>query len=91
MSESADHADISEEELIKLTDLFLASDGCAYPLTKKCREAKNEFRNAVLKLYFDRFERNEKYKEYTSSIFHSAIRNICRQRLAKASPPFPCP
>lgn len=81
---------ISEQELVVLTDLFLAFEGCPYPLSHKCKEAKNDFHDLVAKLYFERIATREDLKHFASSRFLSVIRNVCRQRLG-SGPDFPCP
>ncbi len=92
MSESRDSDGlISEEELTVLTGLFFAFEGAPDPLTQKCKEAKVEFGQLVSKLYFERIEPNPKFRQFTSSQFHSLIRNCCRQRISKAGSQFLCP
>ena len=91
MSEQSDSGGlISEQELVVLTNLFLAFEGCPYPLSQKCKEAKNDFNSMVSKLYFERIAPRPDLKDYASSQFYSAIRNVCRQRLG-SGPEFPCP
>ena len=92
MSETGDSGGvISEEELKVLTELFLAFEGCPEPRSESCREANIRFRNMVSSLYFERVEPNPSFKGFTSSQFHSAIRNLCRDRISQTGPKFPCP
>jgi hypothetical protein len=81
---------ISEEELVKLTDLFRDFEGCGEPLSRACKEAKLAFSKRVSDLYFERIEPRQEFKEWTSSQFHSVIRNQCRERLHNSGPSFPC-
>ena len=82
---------ISEEELVVLTDLFGEFEGAPDPRSQKCKEAKIDFNNLVSELYFKRVQPLPEYQEWTSSQFHSVIRNACRGRLSQTGPRFPCP
>jgi hypothetical protein len=80
---------ISEEDLVGLTKLFRDFEGCGEPFSRTYKEAKLAFQNRVSEIYFDRIEPNPDFKEWTSSQFHSVIRNICRERLFNSGPQFP--
>ena len=91
MSEPEDSRElISEEKLVTLTKLFRDFEGCGDPLSRECKEAKLQFNKLVSDLYFERIHPLEEFKDWTSSQFHSVIRNQCRARLRNSGPPFPC-
>lgn len=79
---------VSEDDLVRLTDLFLKFEGATDPLSNQCQEAESEFNALLEKIYF------EKVKPVFSAItffqFRSHTRNVCRLRISKQGPPFPC-
>ena len=79
---------VSDDELKRLTDLFLQFEGAPDPLSNKCKESESEFNSLVEKIYQEKVR--PAYNTIGFSQFRSFTRNRCRLRLSKEGPPFPC-
>ena len=80
---------ISEPELAQLTDLFRRFEGATDPFSNDCRSSKEQFYLLLRMIYVDKVR--VKFVEIDFSIFGSMVRKMCRERLAKSAPQFPCP
>jgi hypothetical protein len=79
---------VSEDELARLTKLFLNFEGATDPLSNRCKECESAFNSLVEKIYCEKV--SPAYASITFSHFRSYVRNICRIRISKQGPPFPC-
>jgi hypothetical protein len=79
---------ISAEELNRLVELFQQFEGAANPLSEKCREAEAQFNSLIERLFREKVE--PRFKSLTLPKFRSYARNICRSRISREGPPFPC-
>jgi len=79
---------VSEDELVRLTELFLKFEGAIDPLSNACREAESEFNSFIETIYVEKVK--PAYESLTFSYFRSYVRNVCRIRASKQGPPFPC-
>jgi hypothetical protein len=79
---------ICGDDISRLTDLFLQFEGASDPLSVVSKEAEQQFDALIERLYNDKV--SVRFQSLTLLRFRSYARNICRQRLAKQGPPFPC-
>jgi len=79
---------VSEDDLARLTELFIKFEGAADPLSNRCQESESEFNSLVEKLYLEKVK--PAFETITFSKFRSFTRIICRARAFKQGPPFPC-
>jgi hypothetical protein len=79
---------VSEQELIALRELFRSFEGSGDPLSASCREAESAFNSLVEKIYLEKVK--PAFDTVTLSQFRSYARIICRKRISKEGPPFPC-
>jgi hypothetical protein len=79
---------VSEDELVRLTELFLKFEGATDPLSNRCREAESAFNSLVETIYRQKVK--PAYDSITFSQLRSYVRNVCRIRISKQGPPFPC-
>ena len=79
-----------EAELIRLTELYYRFEAALDPLSADCKAAREEFNGMVNDIYFGR-AKEVLGIDYDCSRFRSFVRRLCRERLAKQGPPFPCP
>jgi hypothetical protein len=80
---------ISEHDLAHATELFRHFEGATDPLSSRCKESEQEFNAYVENLYEEKVK--PVYSSLTFSEFRSRVRNVCRVRLSKEGPPYPCP
>src|SRR5262245_4599723 len=69
---------VSEDELVRLTELFLKFEGATDPLSNRCREAESEFNSLVEDIYAKKVK--PAYESITFFAFRSHVRNVCRIR-----------
>jgi hypothetical protein len=79
---------VSEQELIVLCDLFRHFEGASDPLSPQCRDAESTFNSLVEKIYSEKVK--PAFDTVTLSQFRSYTRVVCRRRISKEGPPFPC-
>jgi hypothetical protein len=79
---------VSEDELVRLTELFVKFEGATDPLSNHCRESESEFNSLIETIYLEKVRLA--VSSITFSQFRSYTRNICRIRASKQVPPFPC-
>ena len=79
---------VSESELAQLTDLFRRFEGATDPFSTDCEAAKSEFYAILREVYVERVR--AKFSDIDFSIFTSMTRKMCRHRLSRQGPPFPC-
>jgi hypothetical protein len=79
---------VSEAELARLSDLFRRFEGADNPLSVSCREAEAEFNSTIEKIYSEKVV--PAFESITLARFRSYTRNICRLRISRQDPPFPC-
>jgi len=79
---------VSEDELVRLTELFLKFEGATDPLSNRCKESESEFNSLVENIYTEKVK--PAYDSIAFSYFRSYVRNVCRIRISKQGPPFPC-
>jgi hypothetical protein len=80
---------VSESELAELTKLFIGFEGATDPLCPECRNAKRAFHLILREIYIQRVR--PAFMDIDYSIFASLTRRICRARVSKEGPAFPCP
>ncbi len=80
---------ISADELRRLADLYRQFEGAIDPVSVHAREIEWEFNSLIERLFEERVQ--PKFESITLSRFRSHIRNICRLKVSKEIPPFPCP
>ena len=79
---------ISSDELNQLVDLFPQFEGASNPFAAPCREAEYQFNVLIERLYVEKVVPN--FPSVTRSLFRSHVRNICRSRVSKQGPRYPC-
>jgi type IV secretory pathway ATPase VirB11/archaellum biosynthesis ATPase len=79
---------VSPDELNRLAELFRQFEGAAAPLSVPCREAESEFNSLVEKIYHEKVA--PAFTSITLLKFRSHTRNLCRLRISREAPPFPC-
>ena len=79
---------VSEDELVRLTDLFRQFEGASDPMSIRCREAESDFNSLLQKIYSEKVE--SAFQSLTFSQFRSFARRKCRIRVVKDGPEFPC-
>jgi hypothetical protein len=79
---------VSEDELVRLTELFMQFEGAGDPLSIQCREAESDFNSLLQLIYSEKVE--PAIPSVTFSQFRSHTRRICRMRIVKEGPEFPC-
>jgi hypothetical protein len=89
MSDASSGGIVSESELAELTKLFLGFEGAADPLSSDCQDAKLGFHFLLRQIYIQKVR--PKFVDIDFSVFASMTRRMCRERLSKEGPPFPCP
>lgn len=89
MSDGNSGGIVSESELAQLTRLFFSFEGAADPLSPSCQSAKDGFYLLLRDIYIQRVR--PRFTDIDFSIFASMTRRMCRNRLSKQGPPFPCP
>jgi hypothetical protein len=90
MCEDADSTSIvSEQDLIALGVLFRRFEGAVDPFSASCREAEADFNSLVERIYSEKVKPT--FDTITLPQFRSYARIICRKRISKEGPPFPCP
>ena len=87
--ESSSAGVVSEDELSRLTNLFVLFEGAPDPLSRECREAQSEFDSLVNKLYEEKVKPN--FKSIQHFHFRKAVRYRCRLRASKAASISHCP
>ena len=80
---------ISEDELKRLTELFIQFEGATDPRSRKCREAEVDFDELIDRLFTEKVE--QAFKLINRFQFKSFARHICRERASKIVKQFPCP
>lgn len=80
---------ISEDELKRLTDLFIQFEGASDPRSIECREAEAEFDSLLDLLYREKVE--PKFKSLDRLLFRSHTRRLCRTRADHLIQKFHCP
>ena len=80
-------ATISEDEIIRLVNLFQQFEGADDPLSNECREAESSFNSLVEQIYIEKVK--TAFDSLTLTQFRSYTRNYCRKRLSGEGPPFP--
>ena len=79
---------VSESELALLTDLFRRFEGATDPFSTDCEDAKWQFYDTLRNIYVEKVRL--KFGDIDFSIFASMTRRMCRERLSRQGPPFPC-
>ena len=79
---------ISEDDLKRLTNLFIQFEGAADPRSNACRESEFEFYAMIDRLFSEKVEPH--FESINRYQFRSYTRRVCRQRASKIVPPFSC-
>lgn len=78
---------VSREDISELTDYFREFERACPPLPDACLKAEAAFDNKVSELFI---KAHLQFKELTLQKFKSYVRLVCRKRLCKEMPNFPC-
>lgn len=76
---------VSDDELTRLTDLFIRFEGASDPRSINCREAESEFNASIERLYLEKVA--PKFQSLTLAHFRCYARYQCRLRASKGHPP----